>query len=208
MKKISIFAMLLLFLAAAGAAYSQTVPVTNTAQVNSGTAVGGYWANLTPWQYVLIVLGLVVIISVIISLINSSKADDEHVKAKGRFGYFLGNVVWIVFGGLVLALEYFISGIMLCITIIGIPFGLQLFKLAGFSLNPFGRKVVNGEKKKGCVPFVMNILWFIPGLVLMVEHFISGILLAITIIGIPFAKQHFKLAGVALFPFGKEIVRK
>ncbi len=119
----------------------------------------------------------------------------------------LGNIIWFVFGGIVISLEYFISSILLMITIVGIPFGIQTMKLAVFALWPFGSKVVDSESSSGCLSSIMNIIWIlIGGIWIALSHLVFGILFAITIIGIPFAKQHFKLAGLALTPFGKDIV--
>lgn len=119
----------------------------------------------------------------------------------------IGNIIWVIFGGLFMALGYVISGLLLCITIIGIPFGIQIFKLAGLALWPFGREVRNKEQKVGCLSTGMNVIWIlIGGLPLAIGHAIWGILFFIIIIGIPFGKQHFKLAAIALTPFGKEIV--
>ncbi len=119
----------------------------------------------------------------------------------------LGNIIWFVFGGIVISLEYFISSILLMITIVGIPFGIQTMKLAVFALWPFGSKVVDAESSSGCLSSIMNIIWIlIGGIWIALSHLVFGILFAITIIGIPFAKQHFKLAGLALTPFGKDIV--
>lgn len=118
-----------------------------------------------------------------------------------------GNLIWLVFGGIIISLEYFISSILLIVTIIGIPFGIQTLKLAMFALWPFGNKVVDSGSSSGCLSTVMNILWIlIGGIWIALSHLVFGILFAITIVGIPFAKQHFKLAGLALTPFGKNIV--
>lgn len=118
----------------------------------------------------------------------------------------LGNIAWLVFGGIFVAIHYMVAGLVLCITIIGIPFGLQVFKLAGLSLWPFGRHIVEKPKSTGCLSLVMNILWFfIGGIWIALHHLLWALLLGITIIGIPFALQHAKLAGLALMPFGKEI---
>lgn len=118
-----------------------------------------------------------------------------------------GNLIWLVFGGIIISLEYFISSILLIVTIIGIPFGIQTLKLAMFALWPFGNKVVDSGNSSGCLSTVMNILWIlIGGIWIALSHLVFGILFAITIVGIPFAKQHFKLAGLALTPFGKNIV--
>jgi len=120
---------------------------------------------------------------------------------------FIGNLIWIIFGGLFAALGYFFGGIILCITIIGIPFGLQCFKIAGMVLAPFGRKVMNTESASGCLSLFANIIWLLfGGLWTALNHLIWGIILAITIVGLPFAKQHFKLIELSLMPFGKKIV--
>ena len=119
----------------------------------------------------------------------------------------LGNIMWLLFGGLVIALEYVISSIILFATIIGIPFGFQTLKLASLALWPFGRDIRPKEKTPGCLSTIMNLIWIlIGGIWISLSHLIFGILLAITIIGIPFAKQHFKLAALALAPFGSEVV--
>lgn len=118
----------------------------------------------------------------------------------------LGNILWLIFGGLITAIEYIVASILLMITIIGIPFGLQTLKLAGVALWPFGVKVTSGKSDAGCLATLMNIIWIlIGGIWIALSHVFFGVLLAITIIGIPFARQHFKLAGLALAPFGKRI---
>jgi uncharacterized membrane protein YccF (DUF307 family) len=118
----------------------------------------------------------------------------------------LGNLLWIVFGGLILSLFYFVGGILLCITIIGIPFGVQAFKIGAFALLPFGRTTVVTESGNGCLAAVFNILWIITfGVCLAVGHLVVGGLCCLTIIGIPFGLQHFKLMAVALTPFGRQI---
>ncbi|HRZ42948.1 MAG TPA: YccF domain-containing protein [Bacteroidales bacterium] len=118
----------------------------------------------------------------------------------------LGNILWLIFGGLVTAIEYFVSSILLMITIIGIPFGIQTLKLASVALWPFGAKITSRPADSGCLSILMNIIWLlIGGIWIALSHVAFGILLAITIIGIPFARQHFKLAALALAPFGKII---
>ena len=118
---------------------------------------------------------------------------------------FLGNLIWILCGGLLSAVGWWLSGILWCITIIGIPVGLQCFKLSSLSLNPFGKEVVD---EGGTVSCLLNILWFFfSGVELAVGNFLLGCLLCITIIGIPFGLQFFKRAKLSLFPFGK-VVRK
>lgn len=120
---------------------------------------------------------------------------------------FLGNLIWIICGGFLSALGYFIGGLVLCFTIIGIPFGLQFFKIAGLELMPFGRRVVNSEGSNGCLATVFNIIWiFTGGLYTAVIHLVCALFLAITIIGIPFAKQHLKLMELCFAPFGKEVI--
>ncbi len=119
----------------------------------------------------------------------------------------LGNLIWLIFGGIITAIEYLIASLLLMITIIGIPFGLQTLKLASLALWPFGRTTVARESTTGCLSTIMNIIWiFIGGIWISLTHLIFGLILAITIIGIPFARQHFKMATLALTPFGKEIV--
>jgi uncharacterized membrane protein YccF (DUF307 family) len=118
----------------------------------------------------------------------------------------LGNVIWFLFGGLFIFLEYIISGFLMCLTIIGIPFGVQCMKLSLLGLTPFGRVVSQGETGSGCLTVSMNIIWIlIGGIWISLTHLIFGLLFAITIVGIPFAKQHFKLASLALSPFGKKL---
>lgn len=119
----------------------------------------------------------------------------------------LGNIIWLVFGGLLIALEYFISSLLLCVTIIGIPFGLQTLKLAELALWPFGKEAHITNKDTGCLATLMNIVWILlGGIWIALSHVVLGILLGITLIGIPFARQHFKLAGLALTPFGRKVV--
>ncbi len=119
---------------------------------------------------------------------------------------FLGNIIWLVFGGIFIAIEYVISSFLLMITIIGIPFGLQTLKLATLALWPFGTTHVTTENATGCVATIMNIIWLlIGGIWIALSHAIFGLFFYITIIGIPFGKQHFKLASIALAPFGKDV---
>jgi uncharacterized membrane protein YccF (DUF307 family) len=121
----------------------------------------------------------------------------------------LGNLIWLLFGGLLSALSYVIGGFVLCLTIVGIPFGLQCFKLASFILWPFGRDAVSTPASGGCLVTLLNVLWILcGGIWAAIVHIIFGILLCITIIGIPFGRQHFKLVEVSLMPFGKRIVER
>lgn len=118
----------------------------------------------------------------------------------------LGNILWIIFGGEISALLWIIAGCLWCITVVGIPIGVQCFKLAGLSFNPFGKEV---EYTGGAGTFLLNIIWLIiSGIELAVVNFILGCILCITIIGIPFGKQFFKIAGLALRPFGAVVVRE
>jgi len=120
---------------------------------------------------------------------------------------FLGNIIWLIFGGIIICIEYLISSLILIVTIVGIPFGIQTLKLALLALWPFGSEIRASKISSGCLSTIMNILWIlIGGIWISLTHLVFGILFAITIIGIPFAMQHFKLAGLALTPFGKEII--
>ncbi|MBN2480364.1 MAG: YccF domain-containing protein [Bacteroidales bacterium] len=120
----------------------------------------------------------------------------------------IGNIIWLAFGGIIISIEYAVSSLALMVTIIGIPFGLQTLKLAILALWPFGSDVRQRDEATGCLYIVMNVLWILlGGIWIFLTHMIFGILLGITIIGIPFAMQHFKLAGLAFTPFGKDIVK-
>jgi len=119
------------------------------------------------------------------------------------------NVLWVVLGGgFVIWLEYVIGGLLLCLTIVGIPFGVQCFKLAGLGLLPFGKEILDDPKSAGagCLGTAMNVLWLIvAGVWICLSHLGLALASAITIIGIPFAVQHVKLAVLALAPFGKRV---
>ena len=122
---------------------------------------------------------------------------------------FLMNIIWLLLGGIFTAVEYVIASLGMIITIIGIPFGIQTLKMSLLALWPFGKEVQTTPQAGGCLSIVMNIIWIlIGGIWISLSHLVFGILLCITIIGIPFAKQHFKLAALALAPFGKKIVEK
>ncbi len=121
----------------------------------------------------------------------------------------IGNIIWVVFGGLIVAIEYAIASIPFFISIIGIPFGIQSLKMASFALWPFGKKVIATDSSTGCLSTFMNVLWFlIGGITICLTHFGFALLFYITIIGIPFGNQHMKLAGLALTPFGRIVVNK
>ena len=118
----------------------------------------------------------------------------------------LGNIVFFIFGGFVIFLGYLLGGVVLCLTIIGIPFGIQCFKLAGGVLAPFGREVRETEPPGGALALIMNIIWIIlPGLELAIMHLCLAAFFALTLIGIPIAMQHIKLLPLALLPFGRVV---
>ena len=119
----------------------------------------------------------------------------------------LGNIIWLVFGGFFMALEYLVSGFLLCCTIIGIPFGLQVFKIGLVARLPFSQTTVVEEGSRSCLEIIMNVIWFfIGGIWIALSHLGWGLLFCITIVGIPFGIQHFKLMRVALFPFGRTVI--
>lgn len=120
------------------------------------------------------------------------------------------NLLWAVLGGgIVTALEYWLGGLLLCLTVVGVPFGVQCFKIGALALWPFGKDFVEDRQSagSGALGLLMNILWFlVAGLWIFLTHVGLALALAVTIIGIPFALQHIKLAVLALFPFGRRIV--
>jgi len=122
---------------------------------------------------------------------------------EGVFLSTIGNILWIILGGLLEAIAWVILGIFWCITIIGIPIGRQCFKFASLTLTPFGRQVEYGG---GVGSLILNILWLIFGGLIMAAYYaLVGVLFCISIIGIPFGIQCFKLAKLSLSPFGAEI---
>lgn len=119
----------------------------------------------------------------------------------------IGNIIWLIFGGLAAALGYIVGGFVLCITIVGLPWGLQCFKLAGLVLWPFGKKIVSSGSGAGCLSLFCNIIWLLcGGLYTALVHLFFAAILFITIIGIPFARQHIKLMELSLMPFGKSVI--
>jgi uncharacterized membrane protein YccF (DUF307 family) len=119
----------------------------------------------------------------------------------------LGNLIWLIFGGIIIAIEYFAGSIVLMITIVGIPFGIQTLKMGALAVWPFGRDTRVHTRASGCLYIIMNIIWLLTGgLWIAITHAFFGLLLCITIIGIPFGLQHFKLTAIALSPFGRDIV--
>ena len=120
---------------------------------------------------------------------------------------FIGNIIWLIFGGFAAALGYIFGGFVLCLTLVGIPFGLQCFKLAGLMLWPFGKRVVSTNSGMGCLSIFANIIWLLcGGLYTALVHLLFAAILFITIIGIPFARQHLKLMELSLTPFGKTVI--
>ncbi len=119
----------------------------------------------------------------------------------------LMNILWLILGGFWTGVGYIVSSLLLMVTIVGIPFGVQTFKLALLAFNPFGRKVITHPVGGGCLTVVLNLFWIVfGGLVICVSHLVFGLICCVTIIGVPFGLQHFKLAALALAPFGKEVV--
>ncbi len=116
----------------------------------------------------------------------------------------LGNLIWLLCGGLLSAIAWLFAGLLWCITVIGIPYGLQCFKFAKLSLAPFGKRVEYGG---GAISFLANVIWIIFfGIPMTLGHLILAALFCITIVGIPFGKQFFKLAKLSLMPFGARII--
>ncbi|HMV44823.1 MAG TPA: YccF domain-containing protein [Leptospiraceae bacterium] len=118
----------------------------------------------------------------------------------------LGNIIWLICGGFLSGLGYIIGGLSTCLTIIGIPFGLQAIKIGIATMAPFGKENVVTDKSESVIRLIFNIIWlFLFGWAIALAHLTSAGLLAITIIGLPFAYQHLKLIPLALFPFGREL---
>ena len=116
---------------------------------------------------------------------------------------FLLNIIWFLLGGFVVFLAYLVGGLILCLTIIGIPFGIQCFKLSILGLAPFGKEIRDTEPPGGALAVIMNIIWILlPGLELALIHLFLAAVFAITIIGLPFATQHLKMTRLAILPFG------
>lgn len=123
---------------------------------------------------------------------------------------FLGNLIWLIFGGFIVFVGYMVGGFMLCLTVVGIPFGVQCFKIGFATLTPFGLRITERGQENGngpgCLSTALNILWiFCGGLWIALTHLVFGCLLCLTIVGIPFGRQHFKLMHLCLMPFGKRL---
>ncbi|MBP9889891.1 MAG: YccF domain-containing protein [Leptospiraceae bacterium] len=118
----------------------------------------------------------------------------------------LGNIIWLIFGGFLSGLGYIIGGLGTCLTIIGIPFGLQAIKIGFATMAPFGKENVVTDSSANLLRMIFNVIWlFLFGWAIAFAHLVSAGILALTVIGIPFAYQHLKLIPLALFPFGREL---
>jgi uncharacterized membrane protein YccF (DUF307 family) len=119
----------------------------------------------------------------------------------------LGNIIWLIFGGLYAAVGYAVAGIVLCLTVVGLPFGIAQLRLARAGLMPFGGRVVTSPEAHSPLYLLMNIVWLIVyGWALVLGHLFFALVLAVTIVGLPFAKQHLKLIPIAAMPFGRTFV--
>src|SRR6056297_2143623 len=119
---------------------------------------------------------------------------------------FLGNIIWLVFGGFATAIGYIWGGLVMMLTIIGIPFGFQLIKIGLLCLWPFGSTFEINDELPGCLSLLRNLIWLlVAGFWLAITHFVFGVLLSLTIIGLPWGAQHFKMAGFAISPFGRSV---
>ena len=136
--------------------------------------------------------------------IVSKGLSMHNMKVGGNKMSFLGNIIWLIFGGIIGAIAWALAGLLWCLTIIGIPFGVQCFKIAAFVLWPFGKEIDVGNFGAGGLIF--NIIWIILfGWEFAIAHLIIGAVFCITVVGIPFGLQHFKLAMLGLIPFGARI---
>jgi len=118
----------------------------------------------------------------------------------------LGNIIWLLFGGLIAGLGYILGGVLMCLTIVGIPFGIQSIKLGVATFAPFGKRVVESPDANGAFELILNVIWLIFfGWEIALAHLVSAGFLALTIIGIPFALQHVKLIPIALLPLGRSL---
>ena len=128
----------------------------------------------------------------------------------------IGNIIWFVFGGLVMGLAWWLAGVLCFMSIIGIPWGKACFVIGQFTFWPFGKEAVSRKQKSGkddigtgTLGLIGNILWLVfLGIWLAIGHIVSGILCCITIIGIPFGIQHFKLVPISLTPIGMTVIDK
>jgi uncharacterized membrane protein YccF (DUF307 family) len=119
---------------------------------------------------------------------------------------FIGNVLWLIFGGLIAGLGYILAGLLVSLTIVGIPFGYQAIKIGVATLAPFGKEVVTSPEADRPLRLVFNLIWVLLfGWEIALAHLVSALFCAVTIIGIPFAVQHLKLLPLSLLPFGREL---
>jgi uncharacterized membrane protein YccF (DUF307 family) len=119
---------------------------------------------------------------------------------------FLGNLIWLIFGGFIAGLGYIIGGLVLCITIVGIPFGMQSIKIGVATFTPFGKEVVETRNPDSVLKLIFNAIWIIFfGWEIAIAHLVSALILGITIVGLPFAKQHIKLLPLSLLPFSRDL---
>ena len=139
---------------------------------------------------------------------HTSETATTPGEAPGAGSLFL-NVLWVVLAGFWLCIAYVVFGVVLCLTVIGIPLGIQAFKLSWFALWPFGRTVVTRQGRSVPLSVVGNVVWLIfVGWELALVHLLTGLVLCLTVIGIPLGIANFKLIPLALLPFGKDIVTK
>lgn len=118
----------------------------------------------------------------------------------------IGNLIWLIFGGFVTGAGYIIGGIGICLTIVGIPFGVETIKLGIATMSPFGREIVEDDNPNSNLKIVLNVIWiFLFGWEIAMAHLVLAALFAISLIGLPFAEQHIKLVAIALFPFGRDL---
>ena len=140
-------------------------------------------------------------------ILNGSTKTIKIKTTEDKIMRLILNILWLLFGGLFSALGWVLTGCLWCITVVGIPVGLQCFKLASISLDPFGKEIVYDDEN--AVSFLLNILWIIfGGIEMAIGNALIGIILCITIIGIPWGKQYFKIAKLSLMPFGARVERE
>jgi uncharacterized membrane protein YccF (DUF307 family) len=138
---------------------------------------------------------------------SATTVPQPGVSAGRATASAIGNIVWLVLAGWWLMILYLLAGLIACLTVIGIPFGIQSFKLAGYALWPFGRVVVRDSRRDAGLSTLGNVIWFVVGgWYLALSHLVAALLLAITVVGFPLALASLKMAGLALAPFGKKIV--
>lgn len=118
----------------------------------------------------------------------------------------LGNIIWLVFGGFLAGCGYILSGLLLCLTIVGIPFGMMAIRIGFATFAPFGKEIVEAPNANSTLRILFNIIWLVLfGWEIAIAHLTSAVILGLTIIGIPFAVQHLKLIPLALLPFGRDL---